>query len=117
MLPFKNRLTKKRDIEKVQRMGQFFSSGNLTLKVAINGTDITRIGFLAGLKFSRRAVERNQIKRKLRGIFRDKLREIKKGLDIVVMARKREGEKIKDGKLKEDADLILKKGNLTEKAV
>jgi ribonuclease P protein component len=114
MLPFKNRLTKRKDIEKIQKIGMFFSEANIAIKIANNGLNETRIGFVAGLKFSKRAVERNQIKRQMRDIVKQRLQKLKKGLDVLVMVRKREEEKIYFEKLEKNIDQVLQKSGLIE---
>lgn len=112
MLPFKNRLTRKKDYEKVQKIGRFVSSGNVALKILGNDLKETRVGFVVGLKYSKKAVERNLVKRKLREIFRSELKKIKKGVDIVVMARKREEEKTKNLNLAANVSEALARGQL-----
>ena len=72
----------------------------------------TRIGIVVGLKFSKKAVERNQMKRFLREIFRPELKNIKEGFDFVVVARKRDREKIKKEKIQEFVMDLLKRGEL-----
>jgi len=114
MLPFKNRLVKRKDFEKIQRAGQFFSQGNIAIKFIENGTTDTRIGFSVGLRFSKLAVARNQAKRILRETFRSHLRKIKKGMDIDVIIRKREWEKINNKKIAEDVEVVLKKAGLID---
>ena len=112
MLPFNNRLVKKKDHERVQKLGNFISAENIALKVLENDLKETRVGIVVGLKYSKKAVERNQVKRKLREIFRAEIRNIKKGFDIVVMARKREEEKTKNLKLEANIKEALQKGQL-----
>lgn len=112
MLPFKNRLTKRKDFEKVQKIGQFFSDANIALKMMENGGHDSRIGFVAGMKFSRKAVERNQIKRQLRDIFQKHLPKIKGGFDVVVMIRKREDERIYLEKLEKNIARAIEKSGL-----
>lgn len=114
MLPFKNRLTRRRDFEKIQKSGQFFSEANIALKIAKNGLPETRIGFVVGMKFAKKAVERNQAKRQLRDIFQKSLPQIKKGFDVVVMIRKREGERVRPEKLGGNITNVLKKSGLVE---
>ena len=114
MLPFKNRLVKRKDFEKIQRGGQYFSHGNIAVKFVPNGMQDSRFGFSVGLKYSKLAVARNQAKRMLRDIFREYLRKVKKGQDIDVIIRKREGEKIKTPKLAEDVEIVLQKAGLIE---
>ncbi|MFA6973938.1 MAG: ribonuclease P protein component [Parcubacteria group bacterium] len=112
MLPFKNRLTKRKDFEKVQKVGQFFSDANVALKIMENGMHDSRIGFVAGLKFSKKAVERNQVKRQMRDLFQKHLAQIKGGLDVVVMIRKRDDERIHLDKLEKNIARIIEKSNL-----
>jgi len=114
MLPFKNRLVKKRDFERIQRKGAFFSQGNIAVKFIENGTKESRIGFSVGIKFSKLAIARNQAKRMLREIFRLLLKKIKKGMDIDVIIRKREGERIERKKIEADVNVLLKKAGLID---
>lgn len=114
MLPFKNRLVKRKDFEKIQRNGSFFSDANVSIKFIPNGTEETRVGFIVGLKFSKKSVERNLIKRQLREILKVMLKrkELKKGFDISVVARKRESEKIKFFDLERNVHRVFEKSGL-----
>jgi len=114
MLPFKNRLTKRRDIEKLQKGGEFFSEANIAVKSVKNGLPETRIGFAAGLKYSKKAVERNLVKRQLRDIVQKMLPRVKKGFDVLVMIRKREEEKVRFEKLEKNIEGVLQKSGLME---
>lgn len=87
MLPFNNRLVKKRDFAKVQRMGRFCNDDQLSLKFLENGLNESRIGIIVGKKFSLKAVERNSLKRRLKEIARQEIKQVKKGWDIVIMAK------------------------------
>ena len=89
MLPLKNRLVKRQDYERVYRSGRFFAQEELSFKIAKNGLKESRIGIVVGLKFSSRAVARNQAKRKLREIFRLLLPKMERGWDVVVFAKKK----------------------------
>ena len=112
MLPFKNRLSKKTDHERVQKLGYFSSLNNVTIKSLKNDLKETRIGIVVGFKFSKKAVERNQVKRILRDIFHAELKNMEKGWDIVVMARKREEEKTKSINFKKNVIELLDKSNI-----
>lgn len=112
MLPFNHRLVKKKDHEKVQKFGQFVSANNLAIKFLENGLKETRVGIVVGVKYSKKAVERNLVKRKLREIFQKELKKMKKGLDIVVMARKREEEKTKNIDWSRNVSEVLEKARL-----
>ncbi len=96
MLPFKNRLFKKQDLLRVQKLGRSFAYGPLLLKILKNGLKETRIGIIVGKGFSLKAVERNRLKRALKGTVRLNLGQLKEGLDIVIIAKKNQSkEKIK----------------------
>lgn len=112
MLPFKNRLTRRKDHEKVQKLGNFISLDNIAIKTLENGLGETRVGIVVGLKYSKKAIERNQTKRVLSEIIRTEVKNLKKGLDIVIMARKREEEKTRNINFKKNLTEALKKGNL-----
>ena len=104
MLPSKNRLTKGTDFNNVYRKGTFFSEGPLSLKTASNNLENTRIGFSIEKKFFKKAVERNRMKRLLREAFQQNLKNVKKGLDIVVFYKKNES----DPDLKIISELVKK---------
>lgn len=112
MLPFKNRLVKKKDFDKVHNAGQFFSEANIAMKVSKNDLPDTRIGIIVGLKYSKKAVERNKMKRQIRDVFQGKLRQFKKGFDVMVMLRKKETERIDFKKLQKNIDSVLDRSGL-----
>jgi ribonuclease P protein component len=112
MLPYKNRLIKRTDFEKVYKYGRLFYFENVAIKAFENGLDESRIGFSVGIKFSKKAVERNRAKRQMREIFRTKLLEIKKGLDIVIMIKKAEKGKNDPKKLALSIERALERGSL-----
>ncbi|PIU08589.1 MAG: ribonuclease P protein component [Candidatus Moranbacteria bacterium CG_4_8_14_3_um_filter_34_16] len=91
MLSLSNRITKNKDFEEVHKKGDFFSFGIVFLKIKKNNLGYTRFGISIGLKFSKKATERNKIKRKLRLILDQKFPSVKKGFDIVIGIKKRDG--------------------------
>jgi len=86
MLSLNNRLKKTTDIRKVFKSGRFFKEGFLILKTAKNNLNKSRFGFVVSQKVSKKAVVRNKIKRRMRGIMRKELKEIKTGTDNLFMA-------------------------------
>lgn len=70
--------------------------GLIWLKYKKNNMDSARAGFVVGLKISKKATERNKIKRRLRSAFRYFLKETS-GYDIIVGAKP----EIKEKKLPE----------------
>lgn len=115
MLPYKNRLTKVDDFERVYRTGTFFSFNNISLKISKNKSKKIRVGFSIGVKFSKKAVERNRIKRQLRAIIGENIEKFKKGIDVVVMIKKEGEDKISKKDLEKNLISVLKKSNLIDK--
>jgi ribonuclease P protein component len=112
MLPYQNRLIKRKDFEDTYRYGSFFSFGNICLKAKKNSLGKTRIGFSIGLNFSKKAVKRNKIRRQLREISRKNLNHIKKGFDLVIMIKKNRKEDFFSQELEKDLKKALEIGNL-----
>ncbi len=86
MLPKLNRLKKKKDFEKVFKLGKGVKQGFIALKLNRNGLENSRLGFIVSLKVSKKAVVRNKVKRRLREIIRARIKDIKKGFDVVLIA-------------------------------
>ena len=89
MLPKINRLRKTKDFEGVfkSKKGYFFSKEKILIKVKKNNLENSRFGFVVGRKVSKKATERNLIKRKLREAVRKNLPKIKKGIDVVIVVK------------------------------
>lgn len=87
MLPRQNRLKKTKDFERVFKQGLFINDRFITFKVAKNGLDATRFGFVVSTKISKKAVIRNKIKRWLRSAVSPFLKNTPSGFDVVVMTK------------------------------
>lgn len=87
MLPKKFRLAKKKDFEKIHKFGKFSGQDFLAIKTVKNNLNVSRFGFLIGLKISKKATVRNKVKRRLRETIRLRLDKIKPGFDVAVFAR------------------------------
>ncbi len=85
MFKKENRLTKKEDIDKVFKKGKGKYGKYLGIKVLKNNLSTTRCGVLVGLKVSKKAVERNKIKRQIREILKTIVFEKKEGKDVLVL--------------------------------
>lgn len=85
MLPKLNRLKKKKDFEAVFKQGKGFKEDFLYLKIKKNNLKTKRFGLVVGKNFSKKAVLRNKIKRKLSEIIRLKMDKIQKGIDGVIV--------------------------------
>ena len=111
MLPKKNRLIKKKDFEKILKRGKSFKEDFLVLKIKKNKSEEVRFGFIVSKKVSKKAVLRNKIKRRLREVAKIKMKEIKKGIDIVLIALS--GIKTKDfWEIKEAIEKLFKKAKI-----
>lgn len=87
MLQKINRLTKKKDFEAVFKNGYPLNGDIIFLKFLKNNLDFSRFGFIVSGKVSKKAVIRNKIKRRLREIIRLKIKDIKNGFDIIIIAK------------------------------
>ena len=114
MLPKENRLKKNKDFERIYKKGKGFKGEFLFLKIIENNLDLTRIGFVASKKVSKKAVIRNRIKRILREIVRKKLPEMKKGKDGIITIEPGL-EKKEFSEIKIILDNLFKKAELLEK--
>lgn len=79
------RLTRKRDFERVRREGRSGANSLLVLQAVANGLDVSRFGFVVGKRLGG-AVARNRVKRRLREAIR--LEKFPPGWDIVVIGRR-----------------------------
>lgn len=91
MLPKKNRLIEKKDFNAVYQKGRTYSAParDIMIKCAKNQILTTRIGFVVGKNYSKKATERNAAKRLLRAVFWENMAKITPGLDIIVLCNKK----------------------------
>jgi len=87
MLQLENRLKASRDFDRVWKVGCFFSTANLKMKIAPNKKNVSRFGFVVSTKISKLAVVRNRIKRQVREVSRLLIKDgqIKCGFDAVIL--------------------------------
>ncbi|MGC9048953.1 MAG: ribonuclease P protein component [Patescibacteria group bacterium] len=111
MLPYKYRLTKNKDFEKVAKHGQSVFSRELGLKWIKNNLSVSRFGIIVSLKVSKKAVIRNKLKRRLRAIIQQNLETIKTGFDIIILSNP-EIKKLNFTKLKRRLEMLLKRARL-----
>lgn len=84
MLKKENRLSKKKDFDAVWQKGRSSFDKILGVKILPNKLEINRFGIMIGLKVSKKAVERNKIKRRIREIIKISEGDLKNGFDIVI---------------------------------
>ena len=107
MLDKKNRLVKKKDFENVFKDGKGVKQRFLYVKYKKSGLALSRFGIVAGKNFSKKAVERNKIRRRIREILRQKMADIRQGFDMVVVVLP--GAENNYDKLEEEIIKLLKK--------
>ncbi len=96
----------------MQKLGSFVALNNIAIKSLKNDSPDTRVGVVVGLKYSKKAVERNQVKRLIRDIVQAELKTLDKGWDIVIMARKRAEERSGSINFKKNILEALEKGGM-----
>jgi ribonuclease P protein component len=84
MLPSKNRLTREKDFKKISTSGKSFFSPLFRVKIIKNNLEQSRFGFVISTKVSKKAVERNRLKRQLREIIRLNLDKVTPGFDVMI---------------------------------
>jgi len=88
MLPRTNRLLRNQDFRRVYERGRSFSTPHLLVKALRRGDNtLTRIGIVVGTKVSKRAVERNNVRRRIRELLRGSKLVKTRGFDIIISAR------------------------------
>lgn len=87
VLPRAHRLTAKRDVERVSRMGRPVFTPNLTIRAIPNRIGCLRTTVVAGLKVSKRSNVRNRVKRLIREALRRHLPSIRTDADLVVYVK------------------------------
>lgn len=88
MLPRKQRLVREADFRRAYHKGATAFSPSIVLKAVPNGLPVSRYGIVVSLKVSKKAVDRNRIKRHISEIIRLRLANIKPGRDILLIVKK-----------------------------
>jgi ribonuclease P protein component len=83
MLKRAKRLTKDKDFDNVFKRGRSAYSQILGVKIEKNDLSYNRFGVLVGTKVSKKAVDRNKIKRRIRAIIHNEEPFLKTGYDCV----------------------------------
>ncbi|MSQ33773.1 MAG: ribonuclease P protein component [Dehalococcoidia bacterium] len=83
-LTVRDRLTRRRDFEKIQSQGKRWSHSYLVLRALPNGTPSSRFGFAISKQVGT-AVVRNRLRRRLRELMRQE--PLRSGWDLLVVAR------------------------------
>lgn len=84
MLAKPHRLLSDKDFQKIWKRGLGFYTKNLGFKVLQNNLSVSRFGIVVGTKISKLATARNRLKRQIREIVKEKIKEIPPGYDFVI---------------------------------
>ena len=84
MLPRRYKLKRESHFKKIFHQGKAYQGEFIRLKVLKNNLKISRFAFIVSLKVSKKASQRNKIKRRLEEIVRLRLNQIKPGLDLII---------------------------------
>ncbi len=87
MLAKKYKLKKKKEIDALFKTGKSQDSRLLKIKWNKNNLNINRFIFAVSTKISKKATQRNKIKRKLEEIIRNNYQGIKQGYDLAIIAK------------------------------
>jgi len=82
------RLTDNKDFQTVYRRGRYNATALFSVNVLPNRFGAPKIGIVVNKKVSKRAVDRNAVKRQVREIMRGMLPQLKKGQSVVITVRK-----------------------------
>ena len=85
MLPKKHRLKRKKDFARAYRKGNFIKGDFLIIRTTENQLNYSRFGIVVSKNVSKKATERNKVKRRIREAIRPQLNKIKVGFDVIVI--------------------------------
>ncbi len=112
MLARKHRIKKKKEIENIFKKGRSFRQDFLILKIIKNDLGSCRFAFIVSKKISKKAVERNKVKRSLRAAAGPKIKFLKQGFDVLFIALPAIKEK-KFKEIEEAVNELFKKAKIT----
>ena len=85
MLAKQHRLVKKKDFEKIFKQGQAYYTRLLGVKILASQFKFNRFGIIVSTKVSKKATERNKLKRQIRQALRELNKKLISGFDLVIM--------------------------------
>ncbi len=112
MLPRENRLTEKSDFAKVLKEGRIIGGVFLSLAVRRGDGTAPKVGFIVSNKISKKAVERNRLKRLMRRAARTHLSDIKNGTYLVFLAKRKAANAASEEITRESQALLKRSGVL-----
>ena len=85
-MPLKKYRLKEKEFEEALKKGKGFREDFLVLKTRKNDLSKIRVGLLVSKKISKKAVQRNKVRRRLKELVKLKLEKLKEGQDIIFIA-------------------------------
>lgn len=85
MLPKLNRITKDKEFEEIFRFGKSSFNAIIGVKALRKKIDYNKYGIIVSAKISKKATERNKIKRQIREIIRFNLSQMRQGYMVVII--------------------------------
>lgn len=85
MLAKQSRLVKEKDFKKIFKAGKYSHTKIFDIKVLANELEVNRYGIIISTKVSKKAVERNRLKRQFRSAIKELDKKIVPGFDLVVI--------------------------------
>lgn len=82
------RITKDKEFQTIYRRGRFQSTALFSLHYLPSRNGVSRIGIVVSKKISKKAVERNKIKRQVRAIASEIHKSLNNNFDIVIAVKK-----------------------------
>ena len=111
MLPKPNRLRLEKDIKALFTKGKGVFNTVCGMKLRPNRLPVSRFAVVVGTKVSKKAVERNRLRRKIRALLEERLEEMKPGYDVAMIVRPKAMEVSKE-ELEKEIIKVLKKSPL-----
>jgi len=85
MLKKENRIKKKNDFALIFKNGKNLKAGFFILKVLNNNLQLSRLAIIISQKVSKKAVERNRLRRLISSIFEENFKQLQTGFDFVFL--------------------------------
>jgi len=85
MLARQLRLVKEKDFKKIFKLGKSSYTKIFRIKILMNKLEINRYGIVISTNISKKAVERNKLKRQFRAALKEYDKKLIPGVDLVVI--------------------------------
>ena len=85
MLVKRLRLVKEKDFKKIFKLGKSFYTKIFRIKILANELGFNRYGIVISTKVSKKATERNKLKRQIRAVIKEFDKKLITGFDLVIV--------------------------------